>query len=99
MLTQDNVDARMSTLLSTTSDLLVGLQCFDAPEVERMARRLEKWANVFGVPQVGQTAHKIEQSAVAGNLAAAQRFIVELNEQLQHAPLLMRQTNREDTQC
>ena len=99
MLTQDNVDARMSTLLGTKSDLLVGLKCLDAPEVRYMASRLKKWADDFGLASMERTAHKIEQFAVAGNLAAAQMFIEELNEQLQQAPLLMRQTNREDTQC
>ena len=92
MLTQNNIDARMSALSSAVSDLLVGLKCVDAPEVERVARRLKDRAKEYGLSLVGLTAHQIEKTAAAGNLDAAHQLVAGLKEQLQQAPLLMWQT-------
>ena len=86
MLTQNNIDARMSALLNTVFDLLVGLKCIDAPEVERMARRLKDRAEELGLSLVGLTAHQIEKTAAAGDLEAAHQLVAELKEQLQHQP-------------
>jgi len=92
MLTQNNMDARMSALSSTVSDLLVGLKCSDAPEVERVARKLKDRAEEYGLSLVSLTAHQIEKTSAAGDLDAAHQLVAELKEQLQQAPLLMRQT-------
>ena len=85
MLTPNNIDARMSALSHTTSDLLVGLKCLDAPEVERMARRLKEQANEYGASQLEMIAHNLNLAAVALDLDAAQLLVPELNECLLQA--------------
>ena len=77
--------AHLSTLSFTVSDLLVGLECVDAPEVVHEARILEKLADECAVSPLGMTALKIELAATVGDLDAVQSIIPELKEHLQQA--------------
>lgn len=82
MLTQFNIDARMAALSSTTSDLLVGLKCLDAPEVARMAGILKDHAKEYEASLLEQIAQRIELSAVADDLDAVRLLIPELDKNL-----------------
>lgn len=85
MLTVKTVDEHILELSHTASDLLVGLQCLDTPEVRREAMLLKEQANKYGAVQLAITAHNIELAATAENLDAARLLIPELQSNLQQA--------------
>lgn len=85
MLTQKIIDARILELSNTASDMMVGLDCLDTPEVEREARILKEQAHEHGLSPLAITAHKIEQAAASGDLDLARELIPELNLDLQRA--------------
>ena len=70
---------QMLELANTASDLLVGLQCHDTPEVLREARRLKDQAVKYGTGQLAITAHNMELAAASGDLDAAGLLIPELH--------------------
>ena len=84
----------MIELSNTVSDLLVGLNSSDGPEVIFQGSVLKKQADQWDVSGLRETALKIEQAASAGDLEAARLLVPELQHNLQQALILMQAGKR-----
>lgn len=90
MFAQKNESAMLS-LSNNVSDLLVGLECLDAPELLFQALILRDQAEEYDVPMLMESAHKMEQAAIAGDFDAARSLLPELDHNLRQALASMRQ--------
>ncbi|MDD2367145.1 MAG: hypothetical protein PHN84_13365 [Desulfuromonadaceae bacterium] len=82
MLTETTIDFRRLELMNTVSDLMVGLECLDNAEVERVAKTLRELANEYSAFGLGKIAHDIQVAAETGDLDTAFSMIPDLQNSL-----------------
>lgn len=90
MFAPKNEDAHMISLSNYVSDLLVAMDCLDAPELLHQAHILMGQAEKYGAPMLRGTAHKMERAAIAVDFDAARSLLPELNQNLRQALESMR---------
>lgn len=93
MHTEKTIEAHILELSNTASDLLVGLQCQDTPEVVRKAVLLKTLAYEYGATSLAQTAQAMAQASESGDLETATLLESELHVRLNQAALLIRQSS------
>jgi len=77
---QNILEARLSALNNTASDLIIGLESFDIPEVVYQAKILKVHADSCEAHHLASVALKIEQAAASSNLNAVQALLPELKD-------------------
>ena len=92
MLTREALDAHLTALPLTVSDLMVGLESDDAREVIYQASNLKGKADACEVPVLGDTAQKIMKTAADKGLDAVRSLVPQLHQHLEQALQLMRQS-------
>jgi len=92
MLSKELLDHQLTALPLTVSDLLVGLESDDTREVIYQAANLKGKADTCEVPVLRDTAQEIMKTAADKGLDAVRSLIPQLQQHLEQALQLMRQS-------